>query len=567
MHHHHADTDDDSSEDPAEWGFEDEDGVDFKKRYEHTSDATQRARREERNGSRHTQQYERLSNRLSRMCCVCACVRVFVSLLFLCSIADLTHHAHGSAPNDSLAALNFSDDEFGDDDDGDAAWDIGDTDWRVRTRQFSTAVWDWQEKEELAEAAANANEADAKTARGSLDGKHSASASLVSTASLAGSDASRWSSLSSVASVAVSAQIAASSAATGASAAAPSAAAAAAVPTSTPPQHPHTHARAVHHGRTSHHPHHSHGSAGTGRNLSLDSSARALGLNIAFVERLGLPFLRNEIHSFFAKLTSRADSLLVALEAAPAEVLRRMLRGMHDNAAATSDEELTRSFEASAKRMQQQIDEVEAADPGADGDSTPNAAAVLTPSTSPPSMSPLSSPPSAAAVAAATAACFSPSPPRPSAGSHPSATYAFVMPAWWPASLAASHTSLTRIREVFAAMAGGFDDAASTTSFAAIGPSIARFTASGSPPARSASLPTSSPSRAPPVPKLQALPTTHSNRDGLKLLARLLQSFSMLIAFEGGQIAQASKLALAFQRMANTLLEKHKLEEKQWSKS
>jgi hypothetical protein len=49
------------------------------------------------------------------------------------------------------------------------------------------------------------------------------------------------------------------------------------------------------------------------------------------------------------------------------------------------------------------------------------------------------------------------------------------------------------------------------------------------------------------------------------MLARLMQSFSLLVAMEGGALALATRLALACQRMANTLLEKHKVEEPQWA--
>lgn len=129
-------------------------------------------------------------------------------------------------------------------------------------------------------------------------------------------------------------------------------------------------------------------------------------------------------------------------------------------------------------------------------------------------------------------------------------------------------------------MMTGFDDAASTTSFshghhtapagalAAALASPTRLTASsgGSPPMHPPFTPMrgGKSQKAAPFPKLQALPTTHSNRDGLRLMAKLMQAFSLLVASEGGQIMQASKLALAYQRMANTLLEKHRLEEPQW---
>jgi hypothetical protein len=64
---------------------------------------------------------------------------------------------------------------------------------------------------------------------------------------------------------------------------------------------------------------------------------------------------------------------------------------------------------------------------------------------------------------------------------------------------------------------------------------------------------------------LRALPTTHSNRDGLHLLARLMQSFSLVVALEGGDLTAATKLALTCQRLGNTLLERHRQEEPQWA--
>lgn len=336
---------------------------------------------------------------------------------------------------------------------------------------------------------------------------------------------------------------------------------------------------------TGHKKHPSH-TAGIGRNLSLDSSARALGLNIVYVERLALPMLRSEIHSFFSKLDTRSIRILNELQHSPEVILTTMLQGMITNGSGTSDEELKKSFEVSAKRMEQQIQEVRLANPNRNDNTA--TATLPSPETSPSpdthaqsSSSPPQTPLGASPPTQNSFLSSSPSPglgsPNPASTSSAPASFNahFVPPDWWPASLVSSYSNLVKVHDLFHTLKAGFDDAGSTTGFSTLG-GAGGVGPSGSPPRRRASsgstiqthsspLPPRS-IRPQPLPKLQALPTTHSNREGLAMMAQILQSFSLLVAFEGGQITQASKLALAFQRMANTLLEKHQLEETQWIK-
>jgi hypothetical protein len=333
------------------------------------------------------------------------------------------------------------------------------------------------------------------------------------------------------------------------------------------------------------------GTAGIGRNLSLDSSARALGLNIVYIQRLALPLLRSEIHSFFTKLVLRVDTLLRSIQNNPCELLRRMASGMRSNAARTDDAELKNNFILSAQQLHTQICDIITSDP-----SIPDVQSVLTAE--------------ALADAAAAASPLSPitspqSPPPFSSPLLPKLVFpAFSVPDWWPMALQSTHTSLMRMRELFIFFMCGFDDAAITHTTSAAAASISRVRgATSTVPTGSTSIPlprrasasvNSSPHRSPNASPtrspatsinakpasyltsnrsnssllvrkyLHALPTTHCNRIGLQMLARLMQSFSLLVAMEGGEMAAATRLAVACQRLANTLLEKHHVEEPEW---
>lgn len=538
-------------EDEAAWGITEGEDGDFKRR------SAERGRNSEPR-TRRLPMLIRVPHR-------CVALRIF----------ELTARAHSDDRGHTHALELCFDDEIEDESAAGAA--PKSAAHATQSIDFSTACWGWKQPPPHGQSTSEED-----------DRMRSLSASLASTASLQSSRASSSASTphdppTTNTTAANATRPAAASNATNGSAAASSASGTAASFTSAASASAHHH-----HGSSFH-------AAGLGRNMSLDCSARELGLSIQYVERLALPLLRSEIHSFFQKLLARVGILLAGLESNPVRVLRKMQAGMHSNSLATADAELKRNFNVSETQLAAQIAEIINADPSLNAEQKTAAlqAAVAEPSAS-------ASPPAVASPSSP----LSPSPPAPASTS----AAPFVAPLWWPSSLQASHASLLRMRALFSMFADGFDDSkngggggAKNVGGAGNGhahshlPSPPRSSAAaqaaasviGSPPARKmfgptthaagggggsafkppshpASSPVSKSSAAHSHPRLQALPTTRSNRDGLKCLARLVQSFSLLVAMEGGAMAQATRLAVALQRMSNTLLEKHHLEESLW---
>jgi hypothetical protein len=64
--------------------------------------------------------------------------------------------------------------------------------------------------------------------------------------------------------------------------------------------------------------------------------------------------------------------------------------------------------------------------------------------------------------------------------------------------------------------------------------------------------------------RLSALPTTNSNLEGLRVLNLILQGIDYLVDSEGKSKTQGARLSLAFQRLANTLIDKFAIEEERW---
>jgi hypothetical protein len=374
--------------------------------------------------------------------------------------------------------------------------------------------------------------------------------------------------------------------------------------------------------RGHHHHHHSNGlGSGSGRNLSLDSSARALGLNVIYLERLALPLLRSEVHNFFAKLLSRAEVLLNNIQTDPVAALRRMQAGQRANATRTDDEELKRNFNAAAEQLQGQIVDILTADPAiTDLPAAIAAATTTSASPPPPGSSPgacMSPPPAAASVAAAALSWPSSSSfttpswwPAALQASHASLVRAHGLfrmfalgfddaasttgtPTGGGAGAGGGRSSSSSVSGSFSSFSGaasgqgsltftpvkGSAASAAATPVATVGistpgswakppthppPSSSASSSSASTPSRRDSATGSLPLTRAALP-LRALPTTHSNRDGLHLLARLMQSFSLVVALEGGDLTAATKLALTCQRLGNTLLERHRQEEPQWA--
>ncbi len=54
--------------------------------------------------------------------------------------------------------------------------------------------------------------------------------------------------------------------------------------------------------------------------------------------------------------------------------------------------------------------------------------------------------------------------------------------------------------------------------------------------------------------------------DGLRTLAACMQALDALIDSEGGSKQDAARISLAFQRLSNTFLERHDVEEERWKK-
>ena len=53
--------------------------------------------------------------------------------------------------------------------------------------------------------------------------------------------------------------------------------------------------------------------------------------------------------------------------------------------------------------------------------------------------------------------------------------------------------------------------------------------------------------------------------DGLRVLTQVIQALDTLVDSEGGSKTSAAKISLAFQRLANTLLERHGKQQPNWT--
>jgi hypothetical protein len=66
--------------------------------------------------------------------------------------------------------------------------------------------------------------------------------------------------------------------------------------------------------------------------------------------------------------------------------------------------------------------------------------------------------------------------------------------------------------------------------------------------------------------RLEALPSTVSNAEGLEIFTQIVQALHSLVDWEGGKSKTAARLTLQFQRYSTTLLEQHHVQQDKWTK-